>query len=109
MKTLVTLAAAIPLAAATPTDRPYYAGMPPERYQGEGVAVVLFVNDVRQYCHAEVPPGYTLLACAGERDGVPTIVLPDPCPFGAAGEMFATLACHEKAHSSHNWPGNHPE
>lgn len=108
MKTFITLAAAIPLAAATPTDRPYYAGMPPERYQGEGVAVVLFVNDVRQYCHAEVPPGYTLLACAGEREGVPTIVMPNPSRAANAGDPYAILMQHELAHLS-GWPGNHPE
>lgn len=107
MKTLITLAAAIPLAAATPTDRPYYAGMPPERYQGEGVAVVLFVNDVRQYCNADIPPGYVLYACAGERDGVPTIVMPNPCPVGDI-EFYARIACHELGHIS-GWSGNHPE
>lgn len=81
-----------------------FAGMPPERFQGDSAAVVFFVSDVSQIC-GKAPPGYVKLACHARIKGTSYIVLPNPCPFGAT-ETFARLACHETAHSR-GWGPNH--
>lgn len=105
MKAALALCAAVACTSAAP--RPQFAGMPPERFQGDGVAVVLFVSDVRQYCNSDVPPGYTLIACAKRVDDTPVIVMPNPCPLGEY-EFYARIACHELGHTN-LWPGDHPE
>lgn len=95
------------LLSAAPADNPRInSGMPPERFQGEAVAVTLFVNDVTQFC-GKPPEGYRILACQKEVRGVDYIVLPNPCPLGDV-EFFAKLACHEIAHAR-GWPGIHGE
>ena len=108
MKTLLVLAAAVPLASATPLERTHYDGMPPARYQAEGAALVLFVDDVRPYCNVPVAEGYTLIACAGERDGVPIIVMPHPAYAASLGDPYAVVMWHELAHTQ-GWSGSHPE
>lgn len=105
MKTLIAIATGLSLSSAAPVDRPYFAGMPPERYQGEGAAVVMFADNVEAYCPASIPDGYVLLGCAFEYEGAPVLVLPNPCPLGDA-EMFARIACHELGHRN-GWTGRH--
>lgn len=110
MKIALACGAALLCASASPPSgmgTRVYAGMPPERFQGDGVAVVVFTSDVEAMC-GPAPMGKVILACAKEIDGVPVLILPNPCALGAAGERFATLACHEKAHSL-NWTGMHEE
>lgn len=99
---------ALALAAPTENTRPIYAGMPPPRYWGEAVAVVFYVNDIVKHCGADVPEGITIRACTRiTTKGTPVIFLPNPCLYGLAGEAYATLACHEKAHVR-GWEGDHP-
>ena len=105
MKPAIVLLAA--LASTASAERQQFAGMPPERYQGDGVAVVLFVSDVREYCNTNTPAGYVLIACAKKIDGVPVIVMPNPCPIGDI-DFYARVACHELGHVN-GWPGRHPE
>lgn len=84
---------------------PIYSGMPPERFQGDGAAVVVFLSDVEQLC-GPAEPGFKKLACAFKgKDGVPVLVLPSPCPLGEV-ESFARLTCHELGHRN-GWGGNH--
>lgn len=84
---------------------PVYSGMPPERFQGDGVAVVIFTSDVAAFC-GQSEPGTRRVACATKsEDGVPIMVLPNPCPIGDV-EVFARLACHEGGHAQ-GWTGNH--
>jgi hypothetical protein len=79
------------------------SGYPPVRYQGEAAAVVLFMDDVSVAC-GKAAPGYVILACAQDT----TIALPNPCKAEFAGEQFAKLACHEKAHlKAIGWPRTH--
>ena len=77
--------------------------MPPPGYQGNAVATVFFLHpdDVHRVCSnaAGAGPGYLILACArqrGESKGV--MALPNPCPYGAAGERYAEIVCHEQGH-----------
>ena len=96
------------LGANTDAPRKHYAGMPPVEYWGEATAIVIFADNVAEHCD-EAPPGYVVRACARSGyNGAPVLVLPNPCYYGAAGEKFATLACHEKSHRPLGWPGDHP-
>ncbi|WPZ05474.1 hypothetical protein [Pelagerythrobacter marinus] len=105
MKALAAIAAGLSVASAAPVERPYFAGMPPERFQGEGVAIVMFADDVNDHCPLGVPAGYTLLGCAFQVEGTPVLVLPNPCPMGDV-ELFARIACHELGHRN-GWSGGH--
>ena len=107
MKRLIALAAllcAAPIAAQNNT--PTSTSRPPERFQGDGVAVVFFVSDVSKFC-GPVPEGYTVLGCLKRTAaGTPIMILPNPCKFRT--EVFAYIACHEKGHSS-GWTRMHEE
>ena len=86
--------------------RMIYAGMPPERFQGEFAAVTLFSDDVEKHCPGDRADNVRVLACAGwSKGGAPIVVLPNPCDFPT--EKFAVLACHEGAHIN-AWPADHP-
>lgn len=79
------------------------SGYPPVRYQGQAVAVVLFLDDVSVAC-GTAAPGFRIFACASKD----TIALPNPCAAEFVGEQFAKLACHEKAHLAViGWPRTH--
>lgn len=65
---------------------------------------MFFTNDVESLCG--VNPPYRILACHKRIGGTSYIVLPNPCPHGAAGEYFARLACHEAGHAQ-GWTGLH--
>lgn len=99
MKTLALIAL-----GATGIGTAVYSGMPPERFQGDGAAVVFFTSDVESLCG--VKPPYRILACHRRINGTSYIVLPNPCPYGAAGDDYAVLACHELAHRNF-WSGMH--
>lgn len=96
------------LLAAPSNSRPNYGGMPPAKYWGESISVTIYANDVTKFCTTKPPEGYVVKACAFRTEnGTPVTVLPNPCFYGAAGEKFATLACHENAHLA-DWAADHP-
>jgi hypothetical protein len=98
------LAVPLLLSAEQPAHGPIYSGMPPERFQGDFAAVVVFTSNVEAFC-GDPGPGLTIHGCAGMRDGVPTIIIYSPCASGPT-ERFARIACHEGAHLQ-GWGGNH--
>lgn len=98
MKTLILLAI-----GATGIGTAVYSGMPPERFQGDKVAVVFFTSDVESLCGTNPP--YQILACHKRIKDTSYIVLPNPCPHGRT-EYFAKLACHELGHAN-LWGRNH--
>ena len=103
MKVLLALAAMAMVGASTP--RPQYAGMPPYRYMGDGITITVFTSKVEAFCGPPTP-GFQIVGCYRRTNGRPVVVLPNPCLFPE--EFFATIACHEKAHATHNWPADHP-
>lgn len=105
MKALACLVPLVLLGAdALPLPEPN-SDVPPVRFRGEAASVVIFANDVTQFCNTPPRPGYVLLGCQFERNGVPIIVVPNPCVL-ADRELYARIACHEKAHSI-GWSGEH--
>lgn len=112
MKPLLALAAAALLSAPaappleTGSGTAYFDGMPPARYQGEAAAIVLFVQDVTQYC-GTAPLGLSIIACARRTDkGVPVIIMPLPGAYANAGEVYARIITHEVGHVL-GWGGEH--
>jgi hypothetical protein len=81
--------------------------IPPERYQGDASAVVIFghANVIASLCGAPNAAGIGPLACAGEKDKTPIIVAPNPCLF-ADNDLYAAILCHELGHIS-GWPKDH--
>ncbi len=106
MKPLLALALSPFLASATPLAHgPIYAGMPPEQYwMTDAVVITLYVNDVARHCGTVAPPGMTVLGCTRHVDGVTVMVLPNPCLL--ADELYARIACHERAHAA-GWTRMH--
>jgi hypothetical protein len=86
---------------------PHYAGLPPERFWQEDVAIVVFVNDVTEYC-GTAPPGLVMLACMKKQDGQEFIVMPHPVSAGLAGDPYARVMAHELGHHA-GWSGKHEE
>lgn len=105
MKALIALAAAALLSAPSAEHGPIFAGLPPERHQGDSVGVVAYVSDITAYC-GQASPGFVIYGCARTVDGVRVAILPNPCLVGAVN-FYARLACHEAAHANHGWGGNH--
>lgn len=105
MKIVTAIAAGLCCVSAT-GDVPY-AGMPPERLQGEAAGFVVFADDIGRFC-GESPDGLITLACTKtHRELGKVVILPNPCAYGE--EVFARLACHEKAHAAFGWTGAHEE
>lgn len=105
---LLLIPASLVLGAPSDGARENFAGMPPVQYWGDAVTVVIFTGQVEEFC-GKPPEGFVVKACAKEtKNGTPVLVLPNPCYYGIAGEEFATLACHEKAHHPNDWAGDHP-
>jgi hypothetical protein len=108
MKWIVALLCGLLLAApAMPQNNsPYSTARPPERFQKDNAAVVVFVADVSTIC-GTLPDGYRIIACVRKsKSGAPIMVMPNPCLF--PGEVFSHIACHELAHVS-GWTGLHEE
>ena len=103
-------ASAALLAAPSPTPvpigqgTPYFDGMPPTRFQGEEVEIVVFTNDVSPYC-GTAPKGLTVIACTKTVNGSPVTFLPNPCAIGDV-DWYARIACHEKGHAL-GWTRSH--
>jgi hypothetical protein len=70
---------------------------PPQRFQGNNVAVVNFTDErvVQRMC----PHVSGAIGCAVGN----TIYVPNPCRWGDA---YATLMCHELGHTN-GWSANH--
>jgi hypothetical protein len=105
VKLLLILAAA--LTATVGTSSLYDNGYPPQRYQHDGsAAATLFTNqtNVDNLC-GKAPKGKITVACVDQDDR--TLVLPNPCGAGWAGDAYAKTACHELGHLN-GWPADHP-
>lgn len=112
MKGLFACLAAFLLAApsepvATGPGTQHFAGMPPERFWREDVAIVIFLNDVTELC-GHAPEGLTMIACTRRIEGQVVVVMPHPAPYGSAGDYYGGILAHELAHVA-GWPGDHPE
>jgi hypothetical protein len=93
--------------ALAPHSTLYSDGIPPARFQKDGVAVVLFVSPdgIDGLC-GKAGPGRVMLACTNwTAKGVAIVTLPNPCPR-ADKEYFARIACHELGHVG-GWPATH--
>lgn len=79
--------------------------IPPERYQGNTIAVVIFTDreGIANLCGAG--NGKTRpLACTAVRNGVAVMAVPNPCLN--PDNLYAAVLCHEKGHAA-GWPGTH--
>lgn len=112
MKLFVALAALLAAAPATPQvatgpGTPYFAGMPPARYDGTGAAIVVFTDDVTQFCGG-APEGLVIVACVRRtKEGAPFIFMPNPRPAAELGDPYARILHHELAHVR-GWEADHP-
>jgi hypothetical protein len=105
IKAAVLLAAvAAPLA---PHSTLYSDGTPPDRFQKDGAAIVMFVStrDQMDAICGKAPPGLKTMACTHMEDGKPAIVtMANPC--GVTYDYYAHLLCHEMGHVN-GWPRTH--
>ncbi|MGX7895451.1 hypothetical protein [Tsuneonella sp. HG222] len=108
MKAGYALAALLCCAPSAPVETgpgtPHFAGMPPERFMREDVAVVLFVKDVGKFC-GTAPEGLTLIACVREVSDRKIIFMPHPALYGE-NDFYARIMAHELAHVA-GWTANH--
>ena len=108
MKWIVALAALLCAAPTTPQETgpgtPFFAGMPPVKYQANNAQVVVFTSDLRQFCGAP-EPGMVILGCARKMGNTPVLFLPNPCLLGDR-EFYARIACHELGHRN-GWTALH--
>lgn len=83
------------------------ADMPPERYRGNSVAVVVFTDreGIEAMC-GKAEQGSVIIACHQRtKEGVSVITMPNPCALGNS-EFYAKIACHEAAHGQ-GWGREH--
>lgn len=103
---LLIVAVFIFLVSASYPVTKWFAGMPPDRFQGDNKAIVVFTSDVPGQCGVKTPDGINLIAChARTPDGGSIIALPNPCQFGE-WDWYARVACHEIGHAA-GWPSFH--
>ncbi|HVL29543.1 MAG TPA: hypothetical protein VM326_02335 [Sphingomicrobium sp.] len=78
---------------------------PPERFQGEGWAVVITARQagVETLC-GKAAAGRTVACALTDRR---IVVTPNPCLF-ATREWYAAILCHEIAHLN-GWSGEHDQ
>lgn len=105
--------APVPVQVQTGPGTRFYSGIPPMRFQGEAVAVIVFLNreHLLEACNdgRPVPAGLQLMACARQmKKGPKVIFMPLPGPYAYMGEEYARLIVHEVGHSAFGWPGDHP-
>lgn len=106
MKALALLAAAPALLSADLPASRINSDWPPERFRGDGVAVVIFTSDIPRFC-GNPPAGYRFLGCQREVEGLQVIVVGNPCSDGALDET-AKITCHELAHRN-GWSADHEQ
>lgn len=106
MKALAMLVAAgLTAAPAAPAWGPVYDGPPPDRFKGEGVGVVFFLDDVGKLCGGL--KNARVIACSWEqKDGTRIMVLPTPRSY-VGYSPYSVIVEHELAHWR-GWAGNHP-
>lgn len=76
---------------------------PPQRYQGDNVAVLTFSASAPADCAGGSREfGVTVEACT--RGNLVTV--PNPCAWPGS-DPYAQLLCHELGHVN-GWPSNHP-
>ena len=83
------------------------ADMPPERYRGSSVSVVVFTDreGIEERC-GKAEKGNIIIAChTRTKDGVSIITMPNPCAVGDI-EFYAKIACHENGHAQ-GWGREH--
>src|SRR5688572_20541417 len=98
------LLAAPLLLSAVPNQSTVNNGLPPERFRGNSVSFVVFTSraGINVACGV-ARPGFIIIACKRQIDGVPVIFMPNPCPMGER-ETYARIMCHENAHTL-GWSG----
>jgi hypothetical protein len=89
---------------------PYNNDLPPPKYQGNAVPtiVVTVTNPNSKQACGVAQKGWIILACEYEKNGVPTILAPNPCSFPEANDKnsYAHLMCHEFGHVN-GWNNDH--
>lgn len=81
--------------------------MPPFRFRGSSVSIVVFTDraGIDENCGVAAP-GNIIIACHRQTDkGVNVIFMPNPCLVGDV-EFYAKIQCHENAHAN-GWSGDH--
>lgn len=112
MKVLAILAG-FSLAAGAPAAQPNAVqmnnGMPPERFRGNSVSIVVFTDraGIDEMCGVAPPPSQ-IIACARRlNEGTPLIVMPNPNTYTGPHD-YQVIMAHEVGHTN-GWPGDHPE
>lgn len=76
---------------------------PPSAYQGPNAALVIFAgaDAVQSLCagSASLKQGQMFLGCMGAKDGMPIIVVPNPCLMPET-DFYAGIVCHELGHEN---------
>ena len=83
------------------------AEMPPERFRGNSVAVVVFTDraGIEEMC-GKAEPGSVIIACHQKtKNGTSVIAMPNPCILGDT-EFYAKIQCHENGHGQ-GWGREH--
>lgn len=80
---------------------------PPQRFQGDKVAVVVFGGRpvIEYLCGKPNADGVGPIACTGEKKHTTVMALPNPCAF-ADFDFYAAIVCHELGHAN-GWPASH--
>ena len=95
------------LISASPAPGTINNGMPPERFRGDSIALVIFTDraGIDKMCGV-APPGHYIIACKRTlENGAPIVIMPNPCPLGEV-EFYAKIMCHENGHVN-GWSGEH--
>ena len=80
--------------------------LPPLRYTGDNIAIVIFATDVSKYCGPS-PPGYRILGCQRMVQGRPVTILPNPNYTHLTALEYQRLVAHELGHRN-GWTAEHP-
>ena len=111
IKAAAALAVSFMLVSATPAQEGRNSSsIPPERFRATGgvFTVMLPYNKLYEACGIEPVEGMQLHGCAFKTaEGIPVVIVPDPCPFAERGEWFARIQCHEAAHALGGWGPSH--
>lgn len=105
VKTSIAIAALATLSAPAAEHGPVYAGEPPLRYRGDQAGIVIFTDQVEQFC-GPAPPGMVKYGCAWTGPtGVKVMAVMHPRNW-SHGEFYARLLAHEVGHWN-GWGVNH--
>lgn len=115
-KAFTAVLAAIMCASAAPAREPvdlkqaYHSrvsfALPPARFTGDNITLVIFATDVSQFC-GEAPAGLVILGCQRmTNDGAPVLILPNPNRTILTPAGYQRLVAHELGHRN-GWSGDH--